>query len=111
MHESIPKISYWKEHEMSNKKTVVIISGSGIVTSTFVAVEVDALCEQHKIPVQIIQGKAVEAQPMLRAADLVVTTTRKLELNTPAPIISGVPFLNGIGEEALEASILRCLSN
>ena len=95
---------------MSEKKTVVIICGTGIATSTVVSTKVEELCKRQRIPVQVIQGKAVEAQSLSERADLVVTTTPKLKLTTSAPILNGIPFLNGIGEEALEAAILKVLA-
>jgi PTS system galactitol-specific IIB component len=95
---------------MNDKKTVVIICGTGIATSTVVSTKVEELCKRQRIPVQVIQGKAVEAQSLSERADLVVTTTPKLKLTTSAPILNGIPFLNGIGEEALEAAILKVLA-
>lgn len=94
---------------MNGKKTIVIICGTGIATSTVVATKVEEICKRHKIPAQVIQGKAVEAQSLSERADLVVTTTPKLKLNTTVPILNGIPFLNGIGEEALEAAIVKNL--
>lgn len=94
---------------MIGKKTVVIICGTGIATSTVVSTKVEQLCKRNKIPVQVIQGKAVEAQSLSESADLVVTTTPKLKITTTAPILNGIPFLNGIGEEALEEAILKAL--
>lgn len=94
---------------MNAKKTVVIICGTGIATSTVVAVKMEELCKRNRIPVQVVQGKAVEAQSLSERADLVVTTTPKLKLTTSVPILNGIPFLNGIGEEALEAAILKAL--
>lgn len=96
---------------MNGKKTVVIICGTGIATSTVVSTKVEELCKRNKIPVKVIQGKAVEAQSLSETADLVVTTTPKLKLTTTAPILNGIPFLNGIGEEALEAAILKHLTS
>jgi galactitol PTS system EIIB component len=98
------------EKRLSGKKNVIIICGTGIATSTVVATKVEALCKRHKIAVQVIQGKAVEAQSLAERADLVVTTTPKLKLNTTAPVLNGIPFLNGVGEEALEAAIIKSLS-
>lgn len=95
---------------MAGKKTVVIICGTGIATSTVVSTKVEALCKKNRIPVQVIQGKAVEAQSLSERADLVVTTTPKLKLTTAVPILNGIPFLNGIGEEKLEADILKALA-
>ena len=95
---------------MNGKKTIVIICGTGIATSTVVATKVEEICKRHRIPAQVIQGKAVEAQSLAERADLVVTTTPKLKLNTSAPILNGIPFLNGIGEEALEAAIIKSLT-
>ena len=95
---------------MNGKKKIVIICGTGIATSTVVATKVEELCAKHKIPAQIIQGKAVEAQSLAETADLVVTTTPKLKITTPAPIVNGIPFLNGIREEELRETILKYLT-
>jgi PTS system galactitol-specific IIB component len=94
---------------LNAKKTVVIICGTGIATSTVVATKVEELCKRNKIPVQVVQGKAVEAQSLSERADLVVTTTPKLKLTATVPILNGIPFLNGVGEEALEEAILKVL--
>ena len=95
---------------MGNKKTIVIICGTGIATSTVVFTKVDSICKKNNIPALIIQGKAVEAQSLSDQADLVVTTTPRLKLDTTVPILNGIPFLNGIGEEKLEADILSELN-
>jgi galactitol PTS system EIIB component len=94
---------------LNGKKTIVIICGTGIATSTVVATKVEAICKKYKIPARVIQGKAVEAQSLAETADLVVTTTPKLKLTTSAPILNGIPFLNGIGEEELEQAIVQKL--
>ncbi|MEA4906483.1 MAG: PTS sugar transporter subunit IIB [Anaerolineaceae bacterium] len=96
---------------MNGKKTIVIICGTGIATSTVVSTKVETLCKKNRIPAQIIQGKAVEAQSLSENADLVVTTTPKLKLTTNVPVLNGIAFLNGIGEEELEASILKHLNS
>ena len=95
---------------MNGKKTIVIICGTGIATSTVVATKVEEICKRHRIPAQVIQGKAVEAQSLAERADLVVTTTPKLKLTVTVPILNGIPFLNGIGEEALEEAIVKNLT-
>ena len=95
---------------MNGKKTIVIICGTGIATSTVVATKVEEICKRHRILAQVIQGKAVEAQSLAERADLVVTTTPKLKLTVTVPILNGIPFLNGIGEEALEEAIVKNLT-
>lgn len=95
---------------MKGKKTIVIICGTGIATSTVVATKVESICKKNNIPALIIQGKAVEAQSLSEQADLVITTTPKLKLTTSVAILNGIPFLNGIGEDQLEADIIAKLN-
>jgi len=95
---------------MNGKKKIVIICGTGIATSTVVATKIEEICKKHRIPAQIIQGKAVEARSLAEGADLVVSTIPTLKLNSDTPVLIGIPFLNGIGEEKLENSIVNVLS-
>jgi PTS system galactitol-specific IIB component len=96
---------------LRGKKKIVIICGTGIATSTVVATKVQEICDKNRIPAQIIQGKAVEAQSLCETADLVITTTPKLKINVTAPILNGIPFLNGVREEELRATILKYLTS
>ena len=93
------------------KKRIVVICGTGIATSTVVAKKTEDLCRANSIPVEIIQGRAVEANQLSENADMVITTTPSLRLRRDVPIINGIPFLNGIGEETLREDILKAIGH
>jgi galactitol PTS system EIIB component len=90
-------------------KTVIVSCGTGIATSTVVAVAIDEACKKEHLSVTVKQCKAAEIQSLLaEGADLVVTTST-LRFDPGIPVIKGIAFLTGIGKEQVMAQIMEVL--
>lgn len=89
-------------------KKVAIICGAGIATSTYVLNKLEKLCKEHGIQVQFAKGLALEADRLVQGADFIVATTQ-IQKNYGIPVINGLSFLTGIGEEETKQAILELL--
>ena len=90
-------------------KTVIVSCGTGIATSTVVAVAIEQACKKEGLSVNVKQCKAAEL-PMILAdgADLVVTTST-MRFDPGIPVIKGLAFLTGIGKDQVLAQIMDVL--
>jgi PTS system galactitol-specific IIB component len=91
-------------------KTVIVSCGTGIATSTVVAIAIEEACKKEGLGgITVKQCKAAEI-PMLLAdgADLVVTTST-LRFDPGIPVIKGLAFLTGIGKDQVMAQIMEVL--
>ena len=90
-------------------KTVIVSCGTGIATSTVVAVAIEQACKKEGLSVNVKQCKAAEL-PMILAdgADLVVTTST-MRFDPVIPVIKGLAFLTGIGKDQVMAQIMDVL--
>ncbi len=82
---------------MKSKK-IVIACGTGIATSTVVAEKVEEACRKEGIKADISQCKVTELNSYSSGADLIISTTF-VSGNYDVPVISGLPFITGVGEE------------
>lgn len=91
-------------------KTVLVICGTGVATSTVVATSIREHCEERGLAVDVRQGKVSDlAGGGNPDADLVVATTQVPDTVT-VPVVAGLPFLTGIGKDEALADIVRHLS-
>ena len=92
------------------KKTVriLIVCGSGIATSTMVAVKVREMLAEHGISAEIKQGSAGNYKSEATECDLIVSTA-KLN-NPPIPMVIGVSYIMGRGVEETNQEILKIIS-
>lgn len=79
------------------RKTVLVICGTGIATSTIVAAKIrDYLAAQAGVPpIEIRQGKVLDVLHGTDA-DLIVATAQ-VPGDVGVPVINAVPLLTGIG--------------
>lgn len=90
-------------------KTVIVSCGTAVATSTVVANAIEEACKKNKIAVRVKQCKAAEVPILLQeGADLIVTTT-PLRGDPGIPVIKGLPFLTGIGTDAVLKQIIDVL--
>ncbi|HBG56271.1 MAG TPA: PTS galactitol transporter subunit IIB, partial [Ruminococcaceae bacterium] len=82
--------------------------GGAVATSTVAANKVAELCKENGINVEIIQCRISEIKSHLDGVSLVVPTSR-IKQDLGVPVISGMPFISGIGEEELKKKILDVL--
>lgn len=90
------------------KKKIVIACGTGIATSTVVADKITNMCKQEGINVELSQCKVTELKSYANGADLIVSTTI-LGDKYDVPIINGLPFITGIGEDEAMKKIAEAI--
>ena len=81
-------------------KRVLIICGSGIATSTVVAIKVREHLEQVGIPAIVEQGKVMDLVRGDVDADLIVATT-DIPDRVTVPVVRALPLITGFGEDAV----------
>lgn len=90
-------------------KTVLVICGTGVATSTMVASSVRDHCEKNGIPVTVRQGKVMDLMVGQPDADVIVATTAVPDSVT-VPVVAGMPFLTGVGMDAALDEVVRHLT-
>lgn len=95
---------------MPTEKRVLVACGTAIATATVVAEKVKQIAKEAGIPVSVAQCKAAEARgrAMVFKPHLIVATTT-VPKDLGVPVVNGVPFLSGIGVDAVKAQILEVL--
>ena len=89
------------------KKKVIVACGGAVATSTIAANKVVELCKKNGIDVEICQIRISEIESNL-PADLIVTTS-KVKRDYGVPLITGMPFISGVGVEKTEIAIMDVL--
>lgn len=90
------------------KKKIIVACGGAVATSTIAAKKVEELCRQYGIEAEICQMRISEVEEHLEGTVLIVATVRaKKEYGVP--LVSGMPFITGIGAEELQYRILEIL--
>ena len=89
------------------KKRVIVACGGAVATSTIAANKVVELCKKNGIDVEICQIRISEIESNL-PADLIVTTS-KVKRDYGVPLITGMPFISGVGVENTEIAIMDVL--
>lgn len=89
------------------KKKVIVACGGAVATSTVAANKVVELCKKNNVDIEICQVRISEIESNL-PADLIVTTS-KVKRDFGVPILTGMPFISGVGVEKTEANILKIL--
>lgn len=90
-------------------KKVIVCCGGAVATSTIAATKVKELCEREGIDAEICQIRINEIESNL-PADLIVPTSRMTE-DFGIPVITGMPFISGLGQDETEAKIIDVLKN
>ncbi|RJK97744.1 PTS sugar transporter subunit IIB [Vallicoccus soli] len=80
-------------------KSVLVICGTGVATSTVVATKVKEHCAERGLDVTVRQGKVMDLVSGSADADLVVATTQ-VPASVTVPVVAGLPFLTGVGLDA-----------
>jgi PTS system galactitol-specific IIB component len=94
---------------MVRKRRVLVACGTAIATSTHVANRLEREFASRGLDVAITQCRVAEVGAYDGDVDVVVSTA---EVAKPlkAPVVSGIPFLTGIGEKEALEQILRALT-
>lgn len=89
-------------------KKVLVICGTGVATSTVVAVKIQEHCTSQGIQISVTQGKVMDLVNGIEGYDLIVATTPIPE-SVKIPVIQGISFLTGIGVERTLEDIVNAL--
>jgi Phosphotransferase system, galactitol-specific IIB component len=90
-------------------KKIIVACGSGVATSQTVASKVEDLCKSRGIPV-ITQAVDIRSLAMhARGADLYVSIVPYDKTDYGIPMVSGIPFLTGIGLDAAMDQVEKIL--
>lgn len=92
---------------MVKTKRVLIVCGTAIATSTVVAMKVDELLKKHGINAEIRRCMTSEAKTASKDVDLIVATTQVPAVEVP--VVSGIPFITGVGDNKIEQEIVELL--
>lgn len=90
------------------KKKVIVACGGAVATSTIAANKVVELGKKNGIEIEICQVRISEIESNLSGASLIVTTS-KVKRDYGVALITGMPFISGIGVEKTEKAILDVL--
>ncbi len=90
------------------KKKVIVACGGAVATSTIAANKIVELCKKNGIEVEICQVRISEIESNLPGTDLIVTTS-KVKRDYGVPLLTGMPFISGVGVEKTEEAILKVL--
>ncbi len=94
---------------MAKTKVVLVACGTAVATSTVVARAIEEACKKAGISIMTRQCKASEVRALAdQGADLIVTTT-PVPKDLGITVIQGLPFLTGIGKDAVMKQIIDTL--
>ncbi|ORM71174.1 PTS galactitol transporter subunit IIB [Pantoea rwandensis] len=91
------------------KRKVIVACGGAVATSTMAAEEIKDLCEENSITVEIVQCRVNEIETYMDGVDLICTTARVDRQFGDIPVVHGMPFISGVGINALREKILTVL--
>ncbi|GMG97920.1 PTS sugar transporter subunit IIB [Tepidimicrobium xylanilyticum] len=94
------------------KKRILVACGTGIATSTMVAnkIQSEITNRNEAIDVVIDQCKVAEVSSLWSNYDLIVSTTQ-VPSDVKIPVISGLPFLTGVGLDKVIEDIIEKLKS
>lgn len=91
------------------KRKIIVACGGAVATSTLAAEEIKELCEEHGITLDLVQCRVTEIETYMDDADLICTTARVDRTFGDIPVVHGMPFVSGVGIDALRQQILTLL--
>ncbi|MDP9750567.1 PTS system galactitol-specific IIB component [Thermoanaerobacter pentosaceus] len=96
---------------MGQRKKIVVACGSGVATSKSVAERVKELCKQRKIDVETLAVDFRSVKSHLKDADLFISIAPYDPTDYGVPVVSGIPFMTGIGMDKAMDEIEKILKN
>ncbi|PSN06597.1 PTS galactitol transporter subunit IIB [Siccibacter turicensis] len=91
------------------KRKVIVACGGAVATSTLAAQEIQELCDEYQIALELVQCRVNEIDTYLDGVDLICTTARVDRTFGDVPVVHGMPFVSGVGIEVLRQKILMLL--
>lgn len=95
---------------MSKRLEILVVCGNGAVTSTVVMNKIKEGLQKEGVQAALTQKRVAEGAETLASKkfDLVVSTAgQKFAKDANIPILNGVPFLTGIGQETVISEIIE----
>lgn len=94
------------------KKRILVACGTSIATATHAANAAMDVAKEHGIPVDVAQCKAAEIRGKLQTfpADVVIAMTPVPD-DLGVKVLSGVPFLSGVGLDQLKSDLVEALKS
>ena len=89
---------------MTGAKRILVICGTGVATSTVVVQKIRSFCADNGFDATISQGAVADLLSGRVNADFIVATTQ-VPSSVTVPVIHGLPFLTGIGVDAVHQQI------
>jgi PTS system galactitol-specific IIB component len=99
----------FKEAHLIQRKKILIVCGTAIATSTVVAVKTEELLKREGIQADIRRCMTSESKTASKGVHLIIATTQVPDVDVP--VLSGIPYLTGIGVAKLEQDILQALKD
>ncbi len=91
---------------------VLVACGTSIATATVAANKVQEIAESAGLNVNVVQCKATEIEGRIKTFNPhVIIAMTPVSDNLGVPVFGGIPFLSGIGMEALKENILEALKS
>jgi PTS system galactitol-specific IIB component len=91
---------------------VLVVCADGVATSTIALVSLSEALEEKGIHAEFVQGRVVDVDNMVKNGDFdFVISTAGTDLDVNIPVISGVPFLTGIGKDQVFTQIQDIINN
>lgn len=98
---------------MAKRLEILVVCGNGAVTSTVVLNKIKEALNKEGIQANLTQKRAAEGAQTLESKrfDLAVSTAgQKFAKDSDVPVLNGVPFLTGIGQDAVISEIIELAS-
>lgn len=84
-------------------KKILVACASGVASSQTAASKIEKLLKERKIKAELIVGDMKSLEREIKYCDVYVTLTPYSKKDYGVPVISGIPFLTGVGiEKAFE---------
>lgn len=90
-------------------KTILIICGCGVATAGTAEYRVMQVLKKHNIDAKVVKVRAPDTAVSAAQADVIVALTT-LPCEVSIPVVPGVPFLTGIGEEEAGQHLVEYLT-
>lgn len=91
-------------------KKAIVACGGAVATSTMAAEEIKDLCADNNIDIEIVQCRVNEIETYLSDSVALVCTTAKVDRTFgDIPLFHGMPFISGVGIDALKEKMLTVL--
>lgn len=95
----------------TRRKRVVVACGSGVATSSTVAEKVKELCAQRKLPVDVKVVDFKSLKTHVATSDVFVSIAPYDKTDYGIPVVSGIPFLTGVGLDQVMDQLEKILKS